>query len=56
LRAGYLYSPGIREEAFSETGLPLLAILGKGMRLSRLQPFDMFEDSVESYTDRQHQR
>jgi hypothetical protein len=42
------------EEVFSETKLSILVILGKGKRPARLQPFDMFEDSVETYTDRQH--
>jgi hypothetical protein len=30
----------------SKKQLPFLVILGKGKRSSRLQPFDMFEDSI----------
>jgi len=46
------YSPECVEGAFCE--LRLEEVLGKGSAYPRLQPSDMSEDSVETYTDRHH--
>jgi len=44
--------PGCRVMMFSQTQPAFLVMLGQGTCLSRLQSFDMFEDSVETDTDR----
>jgi hypothetical protein len=49
-----LFAEPPRRLAFSKTQLPFLMTLGKGKHLSRLQPFDMFEDSIETRADRHH--
>jgi len=49
-----LFAEPPRRLVFSKTQLPFLMALGKGKHLSRLQPFDMFEDSIETRADRHH--
>ena len=49
-----VFTKRLRHTQFSEAQPPFMVMLGKGKRPSRLQPFNMFEDSVKTYTDHHH--